>query len=143
MPDQGQRRLHEAIEEATGGFPGTWEYALDVLRDVPYPDAPWTEKRPDQRDLAWIRRRLGGNEGHLTDPNGAGHFVSLVQWADDSPDTPCCFHWTFVPDPTVSEEWERFCADRLKDRHDDLRHDRCWIEPRGRAGHLIPGQQED
>jgi hypothetical protein len=75
MPDHFQGWLNEAVEEAHRRFSGTYEVVLDVLRDVPYPDAPWTQKRPDQRDLAWMRQQLGGDEGYLTDPSGKEHFV--------------------------------------------------------------------
>src|SRR2546422_10909396 len=102
MTHRGERWLSEADREARKRFSGSFELRLDVWREgeqVPHPvqgipDLEWPT-------LARMRETLGGEEGHLTDPQGKKHRVSLAQWAHEDPEATYCIPtWVFVPDPT-------------------------------------------
>lgn len=141
MGDKAQRRLREALEEATGGFPGTYELRFDVFHIPKHlRGAPWIETTPGQQTLAELRETLGDDEGYVTDGLGRKYFLSLTPWVHEDPETTYfVLFFVFVPDPARTEEWEEFSRQRFKDAPPEaLRHDKCRLQCRGYAGDDAP-----
>ena len=101
--------LHE-VRERLRDVPGRTELRVVVWRKGEEPLGPGLPDSPSSTrpmTLREFRERLGGDTGHLPDPErGELHFVSIEQWANENPDETYVMPvLTFRPDDAHAAEW--------------------------------------
>jgi hypothetical protein len=110
--------LHQ-VRERLRDVPGQTELQVVVWRkgeEPPGPGLPDSPSRTRPMTLRKFRERLGGDTGHLPDPErGEMHFVSIEQWANEDPDeTYVVPVLTFCPDDAHAAEWSAEWQKHLK-----------------------------
>jgi hypothetical protein len=99
------RQMRERLRD----IPGRTKLQVFVWRKGEEPPGPGLPDSPSSTramTLREFRKRLGGDTGHLPDPRGESHFVSIEQWANDNPDeTYVKPVFSFRPDDAHAAEW--------------------------------------
>jgi len=98
------------VQERLRDVPGRTELQVVVWRkgeEPPRPGLPNSPSATRPMTLREFRERLGGDTGHLPDPEtGKLRFVSIEQWANDDPDETYVMPvLTFRPDDAHAAEW--------------------------------------